>query len=159
MDHFVPRANGRLVDVAIALAKHPQAIVERASHALLEGDPAYAALPASIRSDVRDAVEFATRLWLKAVVDGRAPGEEELLSVAESNTNGHAGAMRCVTNCSPSSSASPRTPPRSGEPPTRWAWMPKHHASPWRSTSTCRRCCLREWKASSTASCCPFPDA
>jgi carbohydrate diacid regulator len=84
MDHFVPQASGRLADVAIALARHPQAIVERASHALLHGDPAYAALPASIRADVRDAVEFAARLWLTAIVDGRAPSDEELLTVAES---------------------------------------------------------------------------
>lgn len=84
MDHFVPRASGRIAELAIALARHPQAIVERASHALLDGDPAYAALPPSIRADVRESVEFATRMWLKAIVDGRAPGDEELMTMAES---------------------------------------------------------------------------
>jgi carbohydrate diacid regulator len=84
MDHFVPKAGGRLAKVALTLARDSTAIVERANQALLYGDAAYAGLPPSIRIDVRESVEFAAQLWLKTVVDGQPPTEEELLTVAES---------------------------------------------------------------------------
>jgi sugar diacid utilization regulator len=84
MDHSVPRASGQLAEVAMALARDPATLVERANQALLHGDTAYAGLPASVRADVRESIEFSARLWLKAVVDGHLPGDDDLLTVSES---------------------------------------------------------------------------
>jgi sugar diacid utilization regulator len=84
MEHVVPQASGKLAQVAMTLARNPAAIVERANQALLYGDAAYAGLPPSIRIDVRESIEFAAQLWLKTVVDGHPPSEEELSTIADS---------------------------------------------------------------------------
>jgi len=84
MEHLVPQVSGRLAEVATRLGNDPATIVERANQALLHGDAAYGGLPPSIRIDVRESVEFIARLWLKAIVAGQAPSEEDLHIIAQS---------------------------------------------------------------------------
>lgn len=84
MEYVVPHASGRVAEIATQLASDPSVIAERAIQALHRGDRAYAELPPPIRIDVRESVEFAAKLWLKAVIHGHSPNEEDLHTIAES---------------------------------------------------------------------------
>jgi sugar diacid utilization regulator len=84
VDTPIPRVSGRLAVLTAELTRDPRLIIDRASRALVDGDETYAALAASVKHDVRDSVAFAAQLWLKAVIHGTPPGEDDLRTVADS---------------------------------------------------------------------------
>lgn len=73
-----PRLQGRLRDMAQAIAEDPGPIVARIGRTLIDHDESYAALPATVKQDVRDFLTFSAGVWFRTILDGDSPTEAEL---------------------------------------------------------------------------------
>lgn len=73
-----PRLQGRLRDMARAVAEDPEPIVARISRTLIDNDRGYAALSPTVKQDVHDFVAFSAGVWFRALLDGGAPTEADL---------------------------------------------------------------------------------
>lgn len=78
MSTYTPRLQGRLRDMARAIADEPTPLFTRIGRTLIDRDASYAALPPTVQQDVRDFVAFSARVWLRTILDGDAPTEAEL---------------------------------------------------------------------------------
>lgn len=77
-----PRLQGRLRDMARAIADDPEPIVARIGRTLTDNDAGYAALSPTIKQDVRDFLEFSARVWFRTVLEGDPLTESELQVLA-----------------------------------------------------------------------------
>jgi sugar diacid utilization regulator len=73
-----PRLQGRLRDMARAIAEDPEPIVARIGRTLIDNEGGYAALSPTVKQDVHDFVAFSAGVWFRTVLEGDAPTEAEL---------------------------------------------------------------------------------
>jgi len=73
-----PRLQGRLRELAQAIAQDPGPIVARIGRTLIDNDEGYAALPPTIKQDVRDFLAFSANVWFRTILEGDSPTVAEL---------------------------------------------------------------------------------
>ena len=78
----IPQVSDSLREHASALATDPSSVVSRTYARLLEVEDCYVNLPASVREDVLQFVEYCARLWFDTLVNGRPPSAAEMESLA-----------------------------------------------------------------------------
>jgi len=78
-----PRLEGRLRQMAQAIATDPGPIVARVGHTLTENDANYAALLPTVKQDVWEFLNFSASLWFQTMLDGKPPTEADLRIVTD----------------------------------------------------------------------------
>jgi sugar diacid utilization regulator len=73
-----PRLQGRLRDMARAIAGDPGPIVARIGRTLIDHDASYAALSPAVKQDVREFLAFSAGVWFRTILEGDSPTETEL---------------------------------------------------------------------------------